>query len=84
MEDSGFLAKVEKPTEWVNSMVVSLRNGNVRICLDPKDLNKAVKREHYPMRTIDDVTSQIPNAKVFSVLDAKSGFLQIKLDEESS
>ncbi|XP_060077660.1 uncharacterized protein K02A2.6-like [Ylistrum balloti] len=40
-----------------------------------------MKREHHPMKTIGDVISE---AKVFSVLDAKSGFLQIKLDKESS
>ena len=36
------------------------------------------------MHTIEEVSSEIPDAKVFSVLDAKSGFMQIKLDEESS
>ena len=48
------------------------------------DLNEAIKREHYPMRTIEEVISTIPDAKVFSKLDAKSRFLQIKLDEASS
>ena len=37
----------------------------VRICLDPKDLNNAIQREHYPMQTIDEVISRTPNAKVF-------------------
>ena len=50
----------------------------------PRDLNKAIKREHHPMKTIEEVVSSMPDAKVFSVLDAKSGFLQIKLDHESS
>lgn len=36
------------------------------------------------MRTIEEVKSTMPGAKVFSVLDAKSGFLQIELDEASS
>lgn len=56
----------------------------VRICIDPRDLNKAIKREHYPMKTIEEVISNMPEARVFSVLDAKSGFLQINLDYESS
>lgn len=69
-----------KSTQWVNSMVVSLMNGKVPICLDPQDMNIAVKREQYTMRTIDDVVpSQIPNAKALSVLEAKSSFLQLKL-----
>lgn len=65
-------------------MVVSTRGDKVRICIDPSDLNKVIKRENYPMRTIEEVISTMPDAKVFSKLDAKSGFLQIKLGEASS
>ena len=76
---------VKEPSEWVSSMVIAVRPGrDIRICLDPKDLNKAVQREHYPIPTVEDILAEIPNAKVFSVLDAKSGYLQIKLDYESS
>ena len=78
------IIKVEEPTEWVSSMVVALKKDKVRICIDPKDLNKAIKREHHPMKTVEEVVSTISGAKLFSVLDAKSGFLQIKLDYESS
>ena len=56
----------------------------MRICIDPKDLNRALGREHYPIPTVEEVVALFPKAKVFSVLDAKSGFLQIKLDYESS
>ena len=45
----GIITAVEQPTKWVNpAIVVRKPNGDVRICLDPVDLNKAVKREHYP------------------------------------
>lgn len=84
MESEGHIIKVTQPTEWVSSMVASYRNNKVRICIDPSDLNKVVKREHHPMKTIEEVISEIPGSKVFSVLDAKSGFLQIRLDEKSS
>ena len=80
MEKEGHLAKATELTDWVNSMVVSSRGDKIRICLDPGDLNKAVKREHYPIPTVEE----IPDAKVFKVLDAKSGYLQMKLDYESS
>ncbi len=56
----------------------------IQICLDPKDLNKAIKRPHYPMKTIDDITHTLAGATVFSTLDANCGFWQIPLDEESS
>ena len=69
----------------MNSMVtVTKPNGKLRICIDPRDLNKAIKREYYPMQTIEEVITRMPNAKVFSVLDANSGFWQVKLDHESS
>ena len=84
MEKEGHLAKVSHPTDWVNSMVVSCRGEKIRICLDPSDLNKAVKREHYPIPTVEEIVAKIPEAKVFTVLDAKSGYLQLKLDYESS
>ena len=41
-------------------------------------------RNHYPLRTIEEVTTRLINAKVFSVLDAKTGFWQVKLTEASS
>ena len=53
------------------------------ICIDPRDLNKAVKRCYYPMPTIEVIVARLPRAKIFSVLDAKSGFWQVKLSEES-
>jgi hypothetical protein len=84
MEELGQITKVTEPTEWVSSMTVSTRNDKIRICIDPKDLNAAIEREHYPMRTIEEIVAEIPDAKVFTKLDAKSGFLQIKLDEPSS
>ena len=84
MEEDVYIPKVEQPTKWVSSMVAVVRNGKVRICMDPSDLNKVIKREHHPMRTIEEVVSMIPGAKVSSVLDAKLGFLLIELDESSS
>ncbi|CAC5403290.1 unnamed protein product [Mytilus coruscus] len=85
MEDIGVIFKQQEPTQWVNSMVTVIKpNGKIRICIDPRDLNKAILREHYPLKTVEDVISQMPNAKVFSKLDATSGFWHIQLDEPSS
>lgn len=86
MENLKVIEKVEEPSQWVSSMVTVVKPGKdkVRICLDPKDLNNAIEREHYPMKTIEEVVARMPNAKVFSTLDANSGYWQIPLDEESS
>ena len=77
MVSEGHITKIECPTEWMSSMVVALCNSKVHICIDPKNLNKCIKHEHYPMRTVQEVLAQIPGAQVFSVLDACSGFMQI-------
>lgn len=86
MERQGIIAKVTEPTDWVNALVVveKPRTGALRICLDPRDLNKAIKRPHYPLPTLDDVISRLTGARYFSVLDARSGYWAIKLTEESS
>ena len=51
---------------------------------NPKDLNVAIKREHFPMPTIEEIAARLNGAKLFSVFDASSGFWQVELDEESS
>lgn len=85
LEKTGIIKKVDEPTDWVNSIVIVRKNnGSLRICLDPRDLNLAIKREHFQLPTIDQITSKLSGAKFFSKLDANSGFWQICLDEESS
>ena len=84
MEKQDVIVKQREQTDWVNSMVTVIKpNGKLRICMDPKDLNKAIKREHHPLKTIEEILPQISDAKVFSKLDATSGFWQCALDSES-
>ena len=77
------LSPVKEPTKWISSMVIVKEPKKLRIWVDSKDLNYAIKRPHYPIPTIDDILPQLSKAKVFSVLDAKDGFWQVKLDEPS-
>lgn len=65
---------MKRPTDWVSSMVVVAKPNKLRICIDPRNLNKFVKRSHHPMPTIEETIADLANAKVFSVLDAKDGF----------
>ena len=58
MTSLGVVEKVEKRTGWVNGIVVAEKpNGNIRICLDPKDLNRAIKREFCQMPTTEETTN---------------------------
>ena len=85
LESRGVIEKVERPTEWVNSVVITRKaNGNLRLCLDPKPLNKALKRCHFPMPVIEDVLPELGKAKIFTKVDCKDGYWQIKLTKESS
>ena len=85
MEKDGILEKVEEPTDWVNSAVYVKRpNKKLRVCLDPRILNNSVKIPKYRMPTLEDITPELSKVRVFSVCDAKDGFLQIELDKESS
>ena len=85
MEHLNVIEKVTEPTNWVNSMVTIIKpNGSLHICIDPRHLNQAIQREHYSMQTIEEVTTRMPEATYFSVLDASSGYWQISLDQESA
>ena len=87
MENVGIVEKVplNEPADWVSSLVcVDKPDGSIRVCLDPKDLNVAIKREHYPLPVVDDITTSCLGATLFSTLDAEKAFYQIQLDEESS
>ncbi|XP_067047046.1 uncharacterized protein [Acropora muricata] len=75
---------VTEPTEWVSSMLVIVKPNKLRICLDPRDLNKAIRREHYQLPTVEEVATRLSQAKKFTVVDAKDGFWQKRLDTESS
>ena len=63
--------------------MVPNKSGSVRICLDLKPLNESVLREVHPLPKVDETLAQLTGAKVFSKLDANSGFWQIPLSEES-
>ena len=85
MEKFDSITKVTEPTDWVNSMVVvHKRNGDLRACLDPRDLNAATKRPYYSVPTPEGVTSKLARARHLAVLAARSGYWQIKLADATS
>ena len=65
-------------------MVVTRKKDNtVRICLDPKELNLVIQREHFPLPTIESITQKLNKATFFTVMDVKDGFWHIELDRKS-
>ena len=70
------ITAVTEPTDWVNSIICNVKQTpdgrrKVRLCLDPKDLNKNIRREHYYTRTIDELLPLLHGKKFFSAVDTK-------------
>ena len=85
MEAMGVISKVDEPTDWcVGLVVVPKSNGQVRICVDLTKLNESVCRERHLLPSVEQILAQLEGAKVFSKLDANSGFWQIELAPESA
>ena len=84
MEALGVISKVDIPTPWCAGMVVAQKpNGAIRICVDLKPLNESALREVYPLPRVDEILAQLSGSRVFSKLDANSGFWQIPLAPSS-
>ena len=85
MEKNGVIEHITEPTDWCAPIVPILKKGGgVRICVDLKRLNRAVKRERYILPTIDDLMHKMKGSTVFTKSDATSGFWQLPLDSETA
>ena len=81
----GMIAPVSRPTTWVSLLTYPHKPyGSLHICLNPKDLNKAIVQEHYKACTLDEISHHLSGAICFSKLGAKDGFQSIHLGEDSS
>jgi len=84
LEKLDIIEKVEGPTPWVSPIViVPKKSGEVRICVEMREENKAIKREKHLMPTIDDLIVDLNGTTHFSTLDLSSGYHQLELAPES-
>ena len=85
MLKEGVISQVETPTDWCSGIVVVPKSGGrVRICVDLSRLNESVCRERLMLPSVDYTLGQLAGAKVFTKLDANSGFWQIPLSKNSA
>ena len=85
MVDLDIIELVQKPTNWVNRLIVIEKpNEKLCVCVDPRSLNKAIKREHLHLPTAKEIFCQMSGVSYFSKLDASPVYWQIKVDEQSS
>jgi len=60
------LMKRDEPTDWLNSLLtVEKKDKSLRLCLDPRQLNIAIKREHYAIPTADDIIARLHGKSVY-------------------
>ena len=84
MEREGIIRPCPETTDWVHNLViVSKKNGDIRLCLDPKNLNKYLIRSVHHTASWEDVSASFAKGEFFSTLDAKSGYWSKKLSADS-
>ena len=67
--------RVDEPMDWVSSITyVQKANGELRLCLDPRDLNKAICRDHHKMPTVEEVAHEFGHSHFFTKLDTCHGY----------
>ena len=81
----GIIAKQTEPTPWVSSLIYPKKaNGKLRICLDPKGLNKAIIRENHKAPTLEEIAHILTGATKFSKVDGNKAFFGMHLTKEAS
>ena len=72
-------------TPWVSSLTYPKKpNGKLRICLDPKDLNKAIIRENHKALTLEEIAHELTGATKFSKVDGNKAFFGMHLTKQAS
>ena len=79
------ITKQTEPTPWVSSLTYPKKaNSKLRICLNPKDLNKAIIRENHKAPTLKEIAHVLTGATRFSKVDGNKAFFSMHLTKEAS
>ncbi|GJV40103.1 putative reverse transcriptase domain-containing protein [Tanacetum coccineum] len=81
LSDRGFIRPSSSP--WVGPVLfVKKKDGSFRMCIDYRELNKLTVKNRYPLPRIDDLFDQLQGSRVYSKIDLRSGYHQLRVREE--
>ena len=78
--EKGFIRSSVSPWE-APVLFVKKKDGTLRLCIDYKQLNKLTVKNKYPLPRIDDLFDQLKGASIFSKVDLRSGYHQLRIKD---
>jgi hypothetical protein len=82
LQDAKVIREVLYPVWLANTVPVKKKNGKWRMCVDFTDLNKACKKDDFPLERVDKIVDDAANSEILSLLDMFSGYHQIRVRRE--
>ncbi|GJT96952.1 putative reverse transcriptase domain-containing protein [Tanacetum coccineum] len=78
--DKGFIRPSSSP--WgAPDLFVKKKDGSFRMCIDYRELNKFTVKNRYPLPRIDDLFDQLQGSSIYSKIDLRSGYHQLRVNE---
>jgi hypothetical protein len=82
LQDAKVIREVKYPVWLANTIPVKKKNGKWRMCVDFTNLNKACKKDDFPLERVDKIIDNAANSEMLSLLDMFSGYHQIRVRKE--